>query len=68
MLAQQAPALAFGHSAPDTPFDPVVQRLGEAFGPDLTAEADGPGTFLVGAVGEEVWLLRLVSGLTYFSC
>ena len=23
---------------------------------------------LVGAVGEEVWLLRLVSGLTYFSC
>ena len=23
---------------------------------------------LVGAVGEDVWLLRLVSGLTYFSC
>ncbi len=43
---QQGTALPLGHPAPDAKLDAVVQRVGQAFGPDLATPADQLGSVL----------------------
>lgn len=40
VLFEQRAALAFGHAAPDAELDPVVERVGAAFGDDGAVPAD----------------------------
>src|SRR5690606_37619435 len=51
--AQQRPPLPFGHAAPDAVFDPVVQRLGQAFGAHRAAAADELRAVLRGPLHEQ---------------
>lgn len=46
MLLEQGAALTFGHTAPDTELDLVVQGVGAAFGDDGTVPADDCGLTL----------------------
>ena len=47
VLAQQQPALPFGHPTPDAPLDAVVQSLGQALEADRAARAEQAGPLLV---------------------
>ena len=51
--AQQRPALALGHAAPDAELDPVVQGVGQALGAHRAAHADGLGAVLRGPLHEQ---------------
>lgn len=52
--AKQRTALAFGHPAPDSVLDAVVEGLGQALRPHGTPTADGLRTVLLGPLHEEV--------------
>ena len=51
--AEQRTALTLGHPAPDAPLDLVVQRLGEALGPDGASRTDLLGLVLLCATHEQ---------------
>ena len=51
--AQQRPPLTLGHPAPDPELDAVVERVGEALGPDRASPADRLGAVLGGALDEQ---------------
>jgi hypothetical protein len=53
VLLQQGAPLAFGHSAPDTEFHPVVQRVGAALGHHGTVPTNHGGFPLSGTPDEE---------------
>jgi len=54
VLTQQRPALAFGHPAPDTELDAVVEGIGAALKLHGTVAADGRGFALGGAADEQL--------------
>jgi hypothetical protein len=51
--AKELPSFAFSHAAPDSPLDPVVERLSEALDPDRAAGAEDAGSPLVCALGKQ---------------
>ena len=48
--AKQGATLTFGHTAPDSPLDPVVESLCEALGLDRASRAQPLGAVLCGSV------------------
>ena len=54
MLLEQGAALTFGHTAPDTELDLVVQGVGAAFGDDGAVPADDCGLALGGSTHEKL--------------
>jgi hypothetical protein len=66
MLLEQGATLAFGHAAPDTEFDTVVEGVGAALENHRAVSADNGGFALGGAAYEElVWVGLAASGLGY---
>jgi hypothetical protein len=53
VLLEQGTALAFGHAAPDTEFDAIVERIGTAFQNHRTVTADDGGLALRRSAYEE---------------
>ncbi|GAB04966.1 hypothetical protein M2359_000819 [Gordonia amarae] len=64
MLAQEGAPLAFGHAAPDSEFDAIVEGVGSAFELDGAVSADGGG-FALGCAADEqfVGVSAAASGL-----
>src|SRR5580700_9027831 len=52
--AEQRPALALSHAAPDAELDAVVQRIGQALGADSAAAADQLGPILRRTLDKEL--------------
>src|SRR5215471_10132493 len=59
--AKQGPALAFGHAAPDTELDPVVESVREALGTDDAATADQLGPVLRRPLNEQFVRVRFLA-------
>jgi hypothetical protein len=63
VLLEEGTALAFGHPAPDTEFDVVVERIGGALEDHRAAPADHRGFSLGGAGHEQfVWVAGATAG------
>ena len=56
--AEQRTPLTLGHAAPHAELDPVVERVGEALGPDGAAAADQLGPVLRRPLNEELVRVR----------
>ncbi len=54
MLLEQGPTLTFGHPAPHTELDAVVQRIGTALGDDRAVATDDRRFPLRGAPHEQL--------------
>ena len=54
VLLEQGTALAFGHAAPDTEFDAVIECIGAAFEDHRAVAADDGGLALYGTADEEL--------------
>jgi hypothetical protein len=66
MLLEQGAALAFGHAAPDTEFDTVIEGVGATFEDHWTVPADDCGFALGGPAYEEfIWICLAASSLGY---
>jgi hypothetical protein len=66
MLLEQCATLAFGHSAPDPEFDPVIEGVGAAFQNHRAMSTDYGGFALGGAPDEELVRIGLAAaGLGY---
>jgi hypothetical protein len=63
VLLEEGTALAFGHPAPDTEFDVVVERIGGALEDHRAVPADHRGFSLGGAAHEQfVWVAGATAG------
>src|SRR6202035_2208807 len=60
--AQQSAALAFGHSAPDTELNSVVERVRKALGADRAAPANELGAVLGSTLDEQLVRVRPLAG------
>jgi hypothetical protein len=66
VLLEQGAALAFGHAAPDSEFDAIVEGVGAAFENHRAMPADNGGFALGGAAYEEfIWICLAASSLGY---
>ena len=66
MLLEQGATLAFGHAAPDTEFDAVIEGVGAAFQNHWTVSADHGGFALRGATHKQfIWIGLPAAGLGY---
>ncbi len=66
MLLEEGTSLAFGHPAPDTEFDVVVERIGGALADHRAVPADHCGSLLGGAAHEQfVWVGGATAGFRH---
>jgi hypothetical protein len=66
VLLEQGAALAFGHTAPDSEFDAVVEGVGAAFQYHRTMSTDHGRFALGGATDKQfVWISLAAAGLGY---